>query len=81
MMLELRTTSGESVEAPLEQWIAALILELPPEVRSRLLERVQKGIVAYQTPGCHVLQVSSKWGTMPLQAFEAEKRERTLRGG
>jgi len=74
--LAIRAANGETIEARTEEWLAALLLELPAEARGRVFERVRKKMVAYATPGSHVLQVASSRGLMPLQAFEADSAEK-----
>lgn len=55
MKLKVRLPNGEEVEARTEEWLAALIVMLPPPQREALCDRVRRKMVAYSTPGSHVL--------------------------
>lgn len=56
MKLRVRLENGEEIEARTEEWLAALVVMLPREQREALCERVRKKVVAYSTPGSHVLR-------------------------
>ena len=55
MRLKVRLENGEEIEARTEEWLAALIVMLPPPQRDALCERVRKKLVAYSTPGSYIL--------------------------
>jgi hypothetical protein len=55
MKLCIKLENGREVEARTEEWLAALIVILPKEQRAALIERVEKKLVAYSTPGSHIL--------------------------
>ena len=55
MKLKVRMPNGEEIEARTEEWLAALIVMLPPPQREALCNRVRKKLVAYSTPGSHIL--------------------------
>jgi len=55
MKLKVRMPNGEEIEARTEEWLAALIVMLPPPQREALCDRVRKKLVAYSTPGSHIL--------------------------
>lgn len=56
MNLSIRLANNEKIEARLEVWLAAILLELPPHVSARVFERIRKGNVFYQTPGGYLLK-------------------------
>jgi len=56
MNLAIRMPNGEEIAAPTEEWLAAILSEMSPEVRVRVLERIRKKTVFYATPGSHVLR-------------------------
>lgn len=39
----------------MEEWVAALIALLPPEHQALVCDRVEKKLIAYSTPGSHIL--------------------------
>lgn len=55
MKLKVRMENGEEMEARTEEWLAALIVMLPPAQRAVLCDRVRKKLIAYSTPGSHIL--------------------------
>ncbi len=59
MNLEIRLQNGRSVKAKTEEWLAALIVSLPPNALEALCERVEKRLTAYTTPGSYVLKAES----------------------
>lgn len=59
MKLCVRLPSGEEITARTEEWLAALIVMLPPAERQALCDRVAKKMVAYSTPGSHILHAES----------------------
>lgn len=54
--LRIILENGEEVTARTEEWVAALVQMLPPSTRQALCDRVRRQMVAYQTPGSHVLE-------------------------
>jgi hypothetical protein len=56
MKLCVKLPNGEEITAPTEEWLAAFIVMLPPPDREALCARVRKKVVAYSTPGSHILR-------------------------
>lgn len=56
MKIKFQLQNGHYVEAPVEEWVAALVAELPPEYKARVFQRVDNKLVAYSTPGNYVLR-------------------------
>lgn len=54
--LSILLANGETIEAPLAAWVAAILTELPREQSARIFERMQKKNLVYRTPGSHVLR-------------------------
>ena len=54
-MLEVRIKNGRPVKGSVEDWIASIVQNLPPEMATRVFKSVENKIVAYQRPGSHVL--------------------------
>lgn len=55
MRIAIRLQNGRQVEAPIEEWVAALIALLPPQHQAMVCDRVEKKIIAHSTPGSHIL--------------------------
>lgn len=56
MNIAVKMPSGETVKAPTEEWVAALIVMLPAHERRALCERIAKKVIAYETPGSYILR-------------------------
>lgn len=54
--LAIGLPNQEVVTAEIFEWITALLLELPPQYREKVFNRVKRGKVFYQTPGSYVIQ-------------------------
>ena len=54
-MLEVRAKNGRVIEGSDQEWIAAIIQNLPPDLAERVLKTVEDRIVAYRRPGSHIL--------------------------
>lgn len=59
MNICVQLDNGRQIEAPLAEWVAAIITTLPKAQREALVEKVDKRVVAYQTPGSHILRAGS----------------------
>jgi len=59
MNLKIRLQNNEEIEARSEEWLAAILLEMPEEIRTRVYERIRKKNVFYSTPGSHILHAES----------------------
>jgi hypothetical protein len=55
MNLRIRLQNNEEIAARTEEWLAAILLELPEQYRNRIYERIRKKNVFYQTPGSYLL--------------------------
>jgi hypothetical protein len=55
MKLKVRLQNGEEIEAYTEEWLAALISELPRDVAERVFTRIRNKSLRYSTPGSHIL--------------------------
>jgi hypothetical protein len=62
--LKIRLSNSEEIQAPVEEWLAALLVELPMEQRARIYERIRKKTIFYQTPGCHILKAEGMAGIL-----------------
>lgn len=56
MNICIRLKNGREVQARTEEWVAALIALLPPAHQAVVMDRVEKKIVGYSTPGSYVLK-------------------------
>lgn len=56
MNLEVRLPNGEQCMAPLEVWVAALLMRLTPLERQEILTAVRSKRTFYATPGTHILR-------------------------
>ena len=54
--LRIRLRNGEELQAPTEEWVAALVLLLDPVSQARLFEVMRRKNVAYSTPGHYRLE-------------------------
>jgi hypothetical protein len=54
--LSIRLPNKEQITAPTEEWLAAVISVLSDEQRRALFHRMGKRLVAYATPGSHILR-------------------------
>jgi hypothetical protein len=55
MKLCVKLQNGEEITARTEEWLAALIGCLSERERSVLFERMRRKLIAYSTPGNHIL--------------------------
>lgn len=55
MNIRIRLKNGREVQARTEEWVAAIIALMPPEVQAAVCDRVEKKIIGYSTPGSFIL--------------------------
>lgn len=55
MNIRFQLQNGEEVTARTEEWVAAIIATLPEAQKTAVFERVARKLIAYSTPGSHVL--------------------------
>lgn len=56
MKLCVKLQGGREHTAPLEEWVAALLGLLDDRQRAALLDRMDKKLIGYSTPGNYILR-------------------------
>ncbi len=65
MNLRIRLPNNEEIQAPVEEWLAALIAESSPRVQARIFQRIRAKTVFYRTPGSYILQAEGGFLSNP----------------
>lgn len=71
MNICFKLQNGEELSARTEEWVAAIIATLPADQKAAVFDRVNRKLVAYSTPGSHVLCAEGAAFIRP-QAREAQ---------
>jgi hypothetical protein len=54
--IEIILPNHVAVKARTEEWLVAILEELPPEIRFRVVDRVMKRTVVVSTPGSYIMK-------------------------
>jgi hypothetical protein len=60
MNICFRLQNGEELTARTEEWVAAIIATLTEDQKKAVFERVARKLIAYSTPGSHILRADAR---------------------
>jgi hypothetical protein len=72
MRLKLKMPNGDEIEAPIPEWVAAIMISLPQEQRQAICDKIKTKRIFYTTPGSHILHAEG--GCIQLGGRTPEKQ-------